>query len=190
MKEIDIPRLARPGYRRPRISMTQGKAAVLDPDGSVIWEDLWQDNALMDEGEASMLNVYLLTAANPQKWLALINGGTTPPTETSTLTYMAGAAGAGETKGPGASGYNRQEVTAANWSAPALDSGDMQSAAAEKTFGPASGSAWTVTHVGMVTHATAQSNVSGLFLLFLALSGSTTINIDQSFKYTLRFKMS
>jgi hypothetical protein len=91
-----------------------------------------------------------------------------------------------ESKAPGADGYNRQQIVAGDWGAPALDAGDMQSQAAEKTFGPVTGTAMTVTHVALVTVAT---GTAGLFLLFLALSATTTVAVGQSFKYTLRAKV-
>jgi hypothetical protein len=91
-----------------------------------------------------------------------------------------------ESKAPGVDGYSRQQILAGDWGAPALDAGDMQTQAAEKAFGPISGSAMTVTHMALVTVAT---GTAGKLLLFLALSASTTVAVGQSFKYTLRAKI-
>ncbi len=147
----------------------------------MLWEDPdWMPNTLADEGEESMLNVYLLEAANPSKYLGLLNDATIA--ETDDLGTMV------ESKVPAADGYNRQQIANTDWSAPALDSGDMQTAAAEETFGPASGSAWTCTHAMLVTHLTSQSAGSGKFLLYVALSATTTVAVGQSFKYTLSWK--
>ncbi len=180
------------GLRRKRWSPTQGMGFLLSAEGDVLWSDPeWMPNALIDEGEASMLNVYLGGGANPSKYLCLINGGTTAPTETSTMAYLGGAAGANETQVPAANGYNRQQVLngtgGADWTDDGLVGGDARYSSAQKTFGPATGSAWTATHAGMVTAATGQTAGSGKFLLFLALSASTTVAINQSFLYTLRF---
>lgn len=185
--------LPREPERRPkpygrRRSPTMGLGAVIDPDGSVAWqEDEWVPNALADEGEQSMLNVYLKELANPAKYLALINGTTTAPVETSTMAYLGGGAGAQEVRVPGVDGYNRQQVVGStDWTDDGLISGDYRFSAVEKTFGPATGTAWTINHSAMVTASTGQTAGSGKFLLFLILSATTTIAVSQSFKYLLR----
>ncbi len=176
-------------YGGKRRSPTMGLGAVIDPDGSVAWqEDEWMPNALADEGEQSMLNVYLKELANPAKYLALINGTTTAPTETSTMAYLGGVAGANEVRAPTVDGYNRQQlVGGTDWIDDGLQGGDFRFSGAEKTFGPATGTAWTINHSAVVTAATGQLAGSGKFLLFLALSATTTIAVSQSFKYLLRF---
>lgn len=176
--------------RRADLHLYRGIGAVIEPDGSVAWQDPdWMDNILADEGELDMLDVYLRAQTNPSKFLALLNGTTTPPAETSTMAYLAGAAGSGESQVPGANGYNRQQILTTDWTAPAIVGGDYQSSAAEKTFGAAT-AAWTITHTALVTAATGQTAGSGRFLAYLALSASTTIAINQSFKYVLRWTMS
>lgn len=176
--------------RRRDLHLYRGIGAVIEPDGTVAWQDPdWVDNVLADEGELDMLDVYLRAQANPSKFLALINGSTTAPIETSTMAYLGGAAGANESQVPGANGYNRQQINTTDWSAPALTGGDYQSSAAEKTFGAAT-AAWTITHTALVTAATGQTAGSGRFLAYLALSATTTIAINQSFKYVLRWTMS
>lgn len=156
---------------------TEGKARIVSPEGDTLWEDPdWMPNALADEGEASILNVYFLETANPSKYLACMND---TPAETDIMT------GITESKAPGADGYNRQQLTAGAWSSPALDSGDMQIAAAEETFGPITGSSMTVSHVFVTT---ASTGTAGLLILYLALSATSTIAVGQSLKYTLRVK--
>lgn len=188
--------LPRECERRPRPSgrrwsPTMGMGSVIDPDGSVAWQESeWVPNALIDEGETDMLSVYLTAAANPAKYLCLINGGTTPPTETSTMAYLGGGAGANESQVPAANGYNRQQILTTDWASDGLVAGDARYSSASKTFGPASGAAWTTTHAGLVTAATGQLAGSGKFLLFLALSASTTIAIAQSLVYLLRWTQS
>jgi hypothetical protein len=160
-------------------SPTEGCAQLLSPGGEVLWEDpAWIPNALVDEGEESILNVWLREQANPGKYLMCLNQAA--PAETAAMTALT------ESKTPGSDGYNRQQIAAGDWSAPALDAGDMQSSAAEKTFGPITGTAMTVTHVALVTVAT---GTGGKFLLFLALSATTTIAVGQSLRYTLRAKV-
>lgn len=187
----------RPSPGRRRWSPTQGFAAVLERDGSVAWQETeWQANALIDEGEAAMLNDFLkesVSAANVgfgSKWLCLIDGRTTAPTETSTMAYLGGGAGAQETQVPAANGYNRQQLVAASdWTDDGLIAGDARFSGAQKTFGAASAT-WNISHVGMVTASTGQLAGSGKFLLFLAISANTVVASGQSFLFTLRVTVS
>lgn len=156
---------------------TLGRADVINADGTIAHRGEWVENFLADEGEQSILNVYFLEAANPTKYLCILQGA---PGETTTMATMT------ESPAPGVNGYARQQVIAGDWSAPALDSGDYMTTAAAKTFGPASGSNWTnLTYVAMVTTA---SSTSGKFIAAVALSGTTTVAIGQSLLYTLSMK--
>ncbi len=104
------------------------------------------------------------------------------------MAYLAGGAGAKETRVPGVDGYNRQQVTGTtDWTDDGLIAGDYRFSAAQKTFGPVTGTAWTINNAGMVTAATGQLAGSGKFILYLALSATTTIAVGQSMLYTLRF---
>ncbi|MGH2555473.1 MAG: phage tail fiber protein [Actinomycetota bacterium] len=171
MERLIIPRLWSP---------TEGRAQLIAEDGvTVLWEDPdWVPNGLADEGEENILNDWLREQAALSKYLACLNDATIA--ETDTMATMV------ESKAPGADGYNRQQILAADWGVPALDVGDMQSSAAEKTFGPISGTSATVTHVALVT---ALTGTTGKFLLFVALSATTTVAVGQSLKYTLRAKV-
>jgi hypothetical protein len=186
---ILLPPLPQPRpkpYGRRR-SLTMGLGAVVNLDGSIEWQDdEWTLNALDDEGEQDMLNVYLKEQAHKTKYLALIDGTTTAPTETSTMAYLGGGAGAKEVRVPGIDGYNRVQVLSSEWVDDGLISGDPRFSAVEKTFGPASGSSWTFNYAAMVTASTGQTAGSGKFLLHLPLSGTTTILVSQSFKYIYR----
>jgi hypothetical protein len=167
---------------RKKVSLTQGRAQLLSPEGDVLWEDPdWMPNALANEGESSVINVYLREQSHPSgKYLGLLNDSGIA--ETDTLATMV------ESVTPGTNGYNRQQILAADWSAPAdSGDGDMQSSAAEKTFGPASGSAWTCTHAFLGTVLT---GTGGLFLLYVSLSATTTVAVGQSLKFVLRWKNS
>jgi hypothetical protein len=164
--------------RPERVSRFEGRGQLLSPEGDVLWEDPdWIPNALHDAGEESMLNVYLREQANPAKHLGLLNDASVAETD-GTMSAVT------ESKTPGSDGYNRQQIAAGDWSAPALDSGDMQTAAAEKTFGPISGSSLVATHASLSTTSTG----AGILIATVALSGTTTVNVGQSFKYTLRWK--
>ena len=155
---------------------------AVDPSDAAVLLD-WEENALLDEGEQDILNVWLLQTSDLSKYLALMKG--TAPAETDTLTFLAGGTN-GEAQTPAANGYNRQQIANTDWATPTLNSGDYQTTAAQKTFGPASGSNWaSMTGVTLVTHVTSQSAGSGKLLIYVALSGTTTVNIGQSFLYQL-----
>lgn len=162
--------------RRPHVFW--GKGTVLNSDGTVDRELDWVRNAVADEGEQSVLNVWLRAQSNPSKYLGLLNQAS--PGETTTLATMT------ETQTAGSNGYSRQVIASGDWAVPVLTSGDYKSTAAEVTFGAAT-AAWTLTHSFL---GTASTGTSGLFLLFLALSATTTIAIGQSFKYTLSLSAS
>ena len=164
-------------HGRRRHSLFEGRGALVFPDGSVEWQDDdWRPNVLVDEGEASVINVYLRENANPSKYLMLISGSA--PAETAVMTGLT------ESETPGTDGYNRQQVVAGDWAAPALDTGDMQSAAAEKTFGPNTSTAWTIAHVAIVTVAT---GTGGLFLAYITTT-VTSVGTSVAYKFTTRWK--
>jgi hypothetical protein len=166
------------GFRHDgRMHALIGKASITDPDGSVAWEDDWRLNALTDQGEQSVLEVYFREQANPTKYGALLNMGT-DPVDTDTIATLT------ETKAPGTGGYARQQFLAADWGASALVGGDYKTTAAQKTWGAAVTTAWTVTHVALVTTATGVASPATLFLLWIALSGATTVNVGQTFNFT------
>lgn len=157
---------------------TLGRYTLLNSDGSIAKQGEWVENFLAQEGEQSILNVYFLnTAQIATTYLCLLQGTPTASTVMSTMT---------ESPAPGASGYARQAVAAADWGAPAIDAGDYMTTAASKTFGPASGSAWpSLTYVGIVTTS---SGTGGKFIGAVALSGTTTIAIGQSMVYQIAMK--
>lgn len=172
------------GGRRREFGMLQGRGALVYPDGTVEWTDAdWNGNFLTDEGEASLLDVYLKANTNPAKYLALNNQGGTTPSDTTTMAG-AGANAWIETTTPGSNGYNRQQILTTDWGANTLDSGDYQSSAAEKTFGPNTGTAWTLSHVSMVTVAT---GTAGLLIAMIATT-TTSVGALVSFRYTFRWK--
>lgn len=159
---------------------------VLGPDGNVI-EDTgwWEPNALTNEGQASMLNVYFRELTNVDKYLLLLNmtgGGV--PTVTTTMGTMT------ESTTPGTDGYDRQQLIAGDWSAPALSSGNEQTTNVEKTFGPFTDDV-PVSHVALATVAT---GTGGLLLLYVPTAYFTdtgnarTYLVGESYLPTLRDK--
>lgn len=189
--------LAKP--RKKRWSPTIGRGLVLDPDVAdsyartgklhdrdAAWCGEWVPNALLDEGEQDILGVWLLQNSDLSKYLCLLKGSA--PAETDTMAFLAGATN-GEIFAPPLNGYARIQIANTDWGAPGLNAGDYQTTAAQKTFGPSSSNAWSsMTGVGLVTAATGQASGSGKFLIYVALSGTTTVNIGQSFLYQLTAK--
>ncbi len=155
-------------------------------DGKVTYDSgWWMPNALANEGQASMLNVYFLETTNVSKYLGLLNmtgGGV--PTKTTTMS------GITESTTPGTNGYSRQQITSGNWGSPALDSGDEMITAAQKTFGSFTGSV-PVSHVYLTTTST---GTGGLFLLYVstayyvANAVARTFVSGESYLVTLRSK--
>lgn len=164
---------------------TMGIGVVLEPDGTVATDGMgeWAMNALLDEGEADILNVWLLQTSDLTKYLALLKG--TAPGETDTMAFLAGATN-GEIGAPPTGGYSRQAIANTDWGAPALNSGDMQTTASQKTFGAnSSGSTWAITSVSIVTAATGQASGSGKHLINTATSAQpTNVAVGQSFLWT------
>jgi hypothetical protein len=156
---------------------TIGRGVLLSPEGDVLAEDPdWIENSLADEGEQAVLNVFYLEQTNLSKYLALLSAA---PSDTTTMATMT------ESATPGSGGYARPQILAADWGAPALNGGDYQTTAAEKTFGPnSSGSAWTLAAVALVSAAT---GTSGKFLNYLATTIGSVPN-GTSYKYTLSVK--
>jgi hypothetical protein len=176
---IVIPSLPLPRPRGPRrkFSAMMGFGAVINPDGTVAWqEDDWSFNALHDAGEQSMLNVYLKEQANVAKWLGLLNDGSIAETD-GTMSAVT------EVTTAGTQGYARQQIAAGDWTDDGLQGGDYRFSAAEKTFGPISTSAISATHSSLSTTSTG----AGILLLTLALSATTPVAVGQSFKYILRW---
>ena len=166
-------------HRRPSGLLFIAKDRAINPDGSVLFESDWEDvsgNEVADEGEASIINVYLREQANPTKYLMLANDVIG---DTDTMASVT------ESVATGTNGYNRQQVLAADWGAPALDAGDHMTTPAAKTFGPPTTVAYTVTHVCLVTVAT---GTAGLLIAYQATPATRTIPVGVSYQVTFRYK--
>lgn len=141
-------------------------------DGELIFDSgFYSPNALTNEGQAHMLNVWAREQSNLNKYLMLLDmpAGAAP---TKTTVY----GGLTESVAPGSAGYNRQQIAAGDWGAPALDAGDQQIAAAQKTFGPFSGDV-PVSHIGLLSASTG----TGTFFLYVSTAYHTSNNISREF---------
>lgn len=168
----------RPKPQGRRRSLTMGMGVLLSPEGDVLWQDPdWMLNALHDAGEQDMLQVYLSEQAHKTKYLALLNDASIAETD-GTMAAVT------EMKTPASGGYDRQQVLSTDWTNDGLQGGDYRFSAAEKTFGPMTGASGTATHAALTTTLT---STAGLVLCTLALSATTTIAVNQSFKYILRW---
>lgn len=194
-------RARRAWHSAPRFSIFQGKGAVLNPDGSIAWEDAeWMDNALTNTGQGDMLNVYLRgTAQTANFYLAMASdaSGASAPAKTNVSAdiILTGTATSTQVFEEQGGGYARQTITQAQWGVPALQGGDQQSDAAQKTFGPVTGAAWTgatgtsAALRSALLSTSATSGTGGSLLAFVALSAVTAVAVGQSFVYTLRWKV-
>ena len=142
-------------------------------DGDLIYDsEFFTPNALTNDGQAHMLNVWAREQANLAKWLMLLNmAAGAAPTKTSTLATIT------EAEVIGTDGYVRQQIAAGDWGAPALDAGDQQITAAQKTFGPFTGNV-PVTHVGLCSIG---STFTGTFFLYVSTAYHTANNSARTF---------
>lgn len=158
-----------------KLHLVMGRGQIINPDGSIAWEEDWRLNTLADEGEKFVLDVVLREQANLNKWLGLL---TVDPSETDTMLTVTEQVG---------NGYARQAFVAGggDWSVPTLDSGDYMSDGVEKTFGPVTSSPWTIKHAFVTTTV---SGTGGLFVLWIPLSATTVVAVGQFFKYIVHVK--
>lgn len=150
----------------------KGSRADLDVQRS----QLWTPNALADEGEIDILDVYVEDqAVRATTFFRLYND---TPVETDTLATLVS-----EVTGTGYAGITVTRGT--DWSAPALDSGDGQSTSVVKTF--TAGGTWTA--ATQLVWATVASGTAGLFLAWAALSTTRTLVISDTLDVTLAVKL-
>jgi hypothetical protein len=161
------------------------RESVFDPDGDLVYDSgYYEPNALTNDGQAHMLNVWAREQSNNNKWMMLLNMASPTPAKTSTLSTIT------EAITINTSGYMRTQVSPTDWSAPALDSGDEQIAASQKTFGPFLGNV-PVTHVALASVA---STFTGTLFLYVATAYFTanatarTFVAGESYLVTLRDK--
>lgn len=141
----------------------------------LIRDQRWTPNDLADEGEKDILDVYFdVQAVRATLYGRLYND---TPSETDTLASLLN-----EQAG---SGYAAIAITrGTDWTAPALDAGDMQTDMTTKTF-TATG-AWTaVTYFVLAT----TSGAGGLLIAYSALSATRTLASGESLNVDLSVKL-
>ena len=145
-------------------------------DLEVARSQLWTGNALADEGEGDILDVYFdVQAVRTSLFLRLYND---TPLETDTLATLTG-----EVTG---TGYGAITLTrGTDWSAPALDAGDMQTITPTKTF--TAGGAWTA--ATQLVLATVGTGTAGLHIAWAALSATRTLASADTLDVTLAVKL-
>lgn len=149
-----------------------------DPvDLEVIQSQLWTPNALVDEGEKSILDVYLDDiAVITTTYFRLYSDGAIA--ETDTLALLTG-----EVTGTGYTGIAVTRNT--DWTDPTLDGGDMQTTSSTKQFS-ASGT-WTA--ADELVWATVATGTAGLHLGWVALSATRTLTSGDTLDVTLAVKL-
>lgn len=146
---------------------------------ALLAEQPFTENALADEGEENILDVYFRAATAPTTfYLGLLNS---TPTDTTTLATM--------TAEPSGNGYSRQQIerNSTGWPTLALDGGDFRAVASVETFTAAGGTIGPVTYAFLCTNAA--TGTSGKFLVYNALSSSRTLNDGDSLDVTMRVKL-
>jgi hypothetical protein len=145
-------------------------------DLEIMRSQLWTPNALADEGEIDILDVYVEDqAVRASTFFRLYND---TPAETDTLATLVN-----EVSGTGYGGITVTRGT--DWSAPALDSGDGMSTSVVKTF--TAGGTWTA--ATQLVWASVASGTSGLFLGWVALSATRTLVNTDTLDVTLGVKL-
>ena len=154
-----------------------GSILAGDPvEAELVRAQLWTPNALIDEGEKSILDVYLDdVAVITTTYFRLANDGAL--VETDTLALLTN-----EVSGTGYGGIAVTRNT--DWTDPTLDAGDMQTTSSTKQFS-ATGT-WTA--ASELIWATVISGTAGLFLGWVALSATRnlvngdTLDVDLAVK--------
>jgi hypothetical protein len=136
---------------------------------------LWTPNALADEGEIDILDVYLDDVAVHNTFFRLYND---TPVETDTLATLTG-----EVTGTGYAGITVTRGT--DWPQPALDSGDALTTSVVKTY--TAGGTWTVATA--LVWAGVISGTAGLHLGWVMLSASRTLVNTDTLDVTLGVKL-
>ena len=149
-----------------------------DKIGNLIWSET-RDNALLDEGEQQVLDVYLRGATPPAAfYLGLTSMASM--LETTTLATLTNEASGG--------GYARQvinrDATAAGWPSLVLDTGDYLATSKTITF-TASGAIGPVDKAFLATTA----DNSGKLISFTALSTTRTLATGDTLQVTYKVKL-
>jgi hypothetical protein len=153
----------------------------IDKDGKVIWEALDQRNALADEGEYAVLDVFLRAGSAPAGFFIRLFNDT--PLETDTLADLTGEPAADY--GYAAKAVTR-DATASGWPTLALDVGDFMATSITVTFTANGGVIGPVTQAILAT----TSNNAGKLIAYVALSQTRTLADGESLQVTYKIKLS
>jgi hypothetical protein len=137
----------------------------------------WQSNALADEGEQDMLDVYFRTQAKRTNLYGRLYNDT--PVETDTLATLTG-----EVIG---TGYAALTWPVSNTGFPtlALDAGDFKVTSSTQTF--TAGGAWSA--ASTLVLATVATGTAGLHVAWSALSSTRTLAISDTLDVSVSVKV-
>lgn len=139
-------------------------------------DQLWTPNALADEGEEIILDVFFRGASAPASlYIGLVAGS---PAETTTLATMTEVTGTGYARGALA-----RNTT--DWPTLALDSGDFQVVSTGEVF--TAGGTWTGATNSFLTGAA--SGTSGDFIAYAPLGATRTLINGDTLTVTTRVKL-
>jgi hypothetical protein len=148
-----------------------------DGEGNLLYEELGVENALLDEGEQMVLDVFLRGAtAVSSFYLGLCNS---TPGETDTLNTLSNEASG--------NGYARIAIEHSNvgWPTLALDSGDFMATSKTVSFLATSNSIGPVTSAFLCT----SSDNTGKLIATAALSTTRTLANTDTLQVTYRVKL-
>ena len=148
-----------------------------DAQGNIKWQETIT-NALADEGEEQILDVYLRGATAPSNFYLRLYNDT--PAETDTLALLTGEASG--------NGYAAVTLAATNvgWPTLALNSGDFMATSATATYTASGGNIGPVTYVVL---ATAETGTSGKLVAYAALSQTRTLANGETLDLTYKVKL-
>lgn len=149
---------------------------IIGADGKL--KETWSMfNALADEGEQNILDLYFRAQNTPSGfYLRLFND---TPVETDTLSDLTGE--------PSGNGYSAQALARNTTDFPtlALDSGDYKVTSKTVTFTASGGTIGAVTYAVLAT----TSNNTGKLVAYVALSGSRTLLAGESLNVIFNAKL-
>jgi hypothetical protein len=137
----------------------------------------WQPNALADEGEDDILQVYFRARSKRTTLYGRLYNDT--PAETDTLTTLTG-----EVTGTGYAAVS-WTVGDTDFGAPSLDGGDFKTTSTTETF--TAGGAWSA--ATQLVLATVASGTSGLFIAWSALSATRTLALNDTLDVSVAIKL-
>ena len=187
--------MPRSTQRDPNAIQTKGFYHVrcYDKDGNLKWEEN-AENAVFDEGEQSILDVYFRGATAPTSFFIglLKNSLATIPVETTTMGTLTVATH--EPTNATEPGYSaRQTVnrdgTAAGWPTLALNSGDYQVTSKVVSWTASANWTGTIRWLFMTTGSATVGNTTGLLLSVSQLSADRLLLSGDQLQITYNIKL-